>query len=1051
MARGSSPSFVSRRSTTRWLTGPSLLYAISVFASLGVFLFGYDQGVMSGIITGPHFREYFNYPGPIEVGTMVAVLEIGAFITSVAAGQIGDNMGRKGTITWGAVIFTVGGVVQTFTTGFWSMIVGRVISGFGVGLLSTIVPIYQSEISPPEHRGALACMEFTGNIIGYSSSVWTDYFCSFIDSDLSWRIPLFIQCVIGTILAAGSLLLPESPRWLIDTDQNQAGKQVIADLHGGNPNDPMALAEFEEIMEKVCEERESGEERTYAMMWRKYKRRVLLAMSSQAFAQLNGINVISYYAPRVFEEAGWIGREAILMTGINSIIYILSTLPPWYLVDKWGRRTILLSGAVIMGLALGATGWWMSVDLPQTPNAVVICVIIFNAAFGYSWGPVPWLYPPEIMPLSIRAKGVSLSTATNWAFNFLVGEVTPYLQDLIEWRLYPLHGFFCACSFVLGMSLYPETKGVPLEEMDAVFGEEERETELENEEDEEEMLSANGETPGFGSSRGGWLDIFSFGGLLGRSARYEPILPSNDDAHPNQIRYASNSAAVTHSDARPNTHLVHKPTTFEDLGLHPPIVAALRSAFPNVTGPTETQAQFIPAILSGRDVLLKDVTGSGKSFGLVLALLNKPRIQTNDHSHITSLVMVPHRELAHQFFHWIQQIHSAASGGSVPSIENVAQVLVREGQNHLGDGLAQLKKVSPHILIATPQAIMDIWKASPDALPFSRLSSVVVDEVDYLVETVPKKDPNRSFVGSYIKATKKLKAHPGITRELLDVIFAERKRENERRKDEPGAIQQSRRSGKLAGVRGPQLVMASATMRRHLTNYLFEESGWLNRDSLLKVRGSGSAAQKDSGTSRHAGVSGLGGKDVRHSVLIVSDEGIKNIEGAVNGPQQVVEGRGMITPEDIFGGGNSGIPTEEIDQGLVERYANTPSPFNPNALEAIATAFALDVPSVALLVLDGSAPVQRAVYELREMGVNAQSLDGKTVWHGSEKEPVLVVCTGATIRGMDLPWVGHVFIMGVLGGRGVNGRTVDSYVHVAGRVGRLGKEGGRVLIWMEEQ
>ncbi|KAI0931890.1 hypothetical protein AcW2_000667 [Taiwanofungus camphoratus] len=277
-------------SPRRKLVGQPLLYAISVFASLGVFLFGYDQGVMSGVITGPHFRKYFNNPGPIQVGTMVAVLEIGAFITSVAAGRVGDIIGRRGTLFIGAIVFAVGGAVQTFTPGFWVMVVGRVIAGFGVGLLSTIVPIYQSEISPPDHRGALACMEFTGNIFGYASSVWIDYSCSFIDSDLAWRIPLFIQCIIGAILAGGSLLMPESPRWLIDTDKDTEGMRVLIDLHGGDPNDVVANAEYQEIKDRVMFERESGEGRTYAMMWRKYKRRVLLAMSSQAFAQLNGIN-----------------------------------------------------------------------------------------------------------------------------------------------------------------------------------------------------------------------------------------------------------------------------------------------------------------------------------------------------------------------------------------------------------------------------------------------------------------------------------------------------------------------------------------------------------------------------------------------------------------------------------------------------------------------------------------------------------------------------------------------------------------------------------------
>ncbi|KAG2023106.1 sugar transporter, variant 2 [Coprinopsis cinerea AmutBmut pab1-1] len=374
----------SSRHGRRRLVGKPLLYSISVFISLGVFLFGYDQGVMSGIITGPYFRKYFNNPGPIEIGTMVAVLEIGAFVTSLASGRVGDIIGRKGTLYAGAIVFTIGGLIQTFTIGFWTMVLGRIVSGFGVGLLSTIVPIYQSEISPADNRGALACVEFTFNIIGYSSSVWLDYFCSFIDGDLAWRIPLAMQSVIGTVLALGCFAIPESPRWLIDTSQDSEGLRVIADLHGGgDTNHPLVRTEYDEIREKVHEERMSGEKRSYSVLWRKYRKRVLLAMSSQAFAQLNGINVVSYYAPRIFEEAGWIGRDAILMTGINSIVYVLSTIPPWVLVDRWGRRPILMSGAVVMAIALMATGWWMYVDVPGTPKAVVICIIIFNAAFGY--------------------------------------------------------------------------------------------------------------------------------------------------------------------------------------------------------------------------------------------------------------------------------------------------------------------------------------------------------------------------------------------------------------------------------------------------------------------------------------------------------------------------------------------------------------------------------------------------------------------------------------------------------------------------------------------
>lgn len=228
---------------------------------------------------------------------------------------------------------------------------------------------------------------------------------------------------------------------------------MIANLYGGGDiRNQKAKEEYREIKMNVLLQRQEGQ-RSYSDMFKRYSKRVFIAMSAQAFAQLNGINVISYYAPLVFESAGWYGRDAILMTGINGISYLLSTIPPWYLVDRWGRRFILLTGAVAMIISLSAISYFIYIDIRATPTLVVVFVMIYNAAFGYSWGPIPWLYPPEILPLSIRAKGASLSTASNWAFNWLVGELTPILQDLIKWRLYLLHAFFCAVSFIVGKTL----------------------------------------------------------------------------------------------------------------------------------------------------------------------------------------------------------------------------------------------------------------------------------------------------------------------------------------------------------------------------------------------------------------------------------------------------------------------------------------------------------------------------------------------------------------------------------------------------------------------
>lgn len=146
---------------------------------------------------------------------MVAILEIGALISSLVVGRVGDIIGRRKTILYGSIIFFVGGALQTLATNMPMMMLGRIVAGLGVGSLSTIVPVYQSEISPPHNRGKLACIEFSGNIIGYTTSVWVDYFCGYIESNMSWRVPLMMQCIMGALLGFGSLIIVESPRCAI--------------------------------------------------------------------------------------------------------------------------------------------------------------------------------------------------------------------------------------------------------------------------------------------------------------------------------------------------------------------------------------------------------------------------------------------------------------------------------------------------------------------------------------------------------------------------------------------------------------------------------------------------------------------------------------------------------------------------------------------------------------------------------------------------------------------------------------------------------------------
>ena len=351
--------------------------------------------------------------------------------------------------------------------------------------------------------------------------------------------------------------------------------------------------------------------------------------------------------------------------------------------------------------------------------------------------------------------------------------------------------------------------------------------------------------------------------------------------------------------------ITEPPRSFESLGLGTPFIQALQRAFPKVKTPTDTQVQLIPAILGTQDILLRDVTGSGKcvvlfffksyfefvlnllwirSFGLMLGLANKPRLVSKEWKngkevekhHITTILLVPHRDLAFQLYRLLDRIIK-----TLPKtrIDSLAYVLVRGTGVPIKRQLKRLEEKPPHILICTPKALLDAYKENRNGLQLSTLSTIAVDEVDYLIETVPRKDPNKSYREAHEKAKKKVARHPGLTRQFLDAIYSKRKERNERRYS-------SERSGEEGtvgrGWKKTQLILSSATLRTHLNNYLFEDSGWLDKDNLIKIFKDDErkkSGKKEVQKAGHSEVTGRQGT-VLHSVLVVSEGETKNIVGA---------------------------------------------------------------------------------------------------------------------------------------------------------------------------
>ncbi|KAJ2723136.1 hypothetical protein GGI07_002839 [Coemansia sp. Benny D115] len=461
-------------------------YLVGAVSALGGFLFGYDIGVMSSILEMDHWKHYFNNPGPTGIGVIVSLLTAGCFIGSLCAGWLADRFSRKHTILLASLLFIFGSSIQCGSQNRSMLIVGRFIAGLGVGALSMTVPIFQSEISPSRIRGRLVSLQQWAITWGILIAFWIDYGCSFIESDASWRIPLGIQIVPGLVLFVAMLFMPYSPRWLVDHGRIDEAHEVIARLRAsGNKNSPEVIDELEEICEAVRIEHETAVRSYFELLRFPIRRRIILGVVIQALQQLTGINVIMYLAPSIFKQSGLSGDKASLLAqGINGVINMLATIPAILWIDRWGRRKTLMFGSLgcgltyfIQAIATGATQHktWdedgsLNLNLPTGPSYLVIVMIyLFVVSFAMSWGPIAWLYPSEIFPMHIRSKANSITTASNWLFNFVIGLVAPILLKKITWGLDLIFALFMFAAVGIIYLFYPETKGRSLEDMEVIF------------------------------------------------------------------------------------------------------------------------------------------------------------------------------------------------------------------------------------------------------------------------------------------------------------------------------------------------------------------------------------------------------------------------------------------------------------------------------------------------------------------------------------------------------------------------------------------------------
>ncbi|CCH43320.1 Sugar transporter [Wickerhamomyces ciferrii] len=466
------------RTNTSGFTGRGLRAAVTVTSTLGFSLFGYDQGLMSGLITG----EEFNYEFPatkgnqVNQGAVTACYEIGCFFGALFAMFRGDKIGRRPLIIIGAFIIIIGTIISVTAFrdawGTGQFVVGRVITGIGNGMNTATIPVWQSEMSRPEKRGMLVNLEGSVIAIGTFVAYWVDFGMSYVENSSQWRFPVAFQIFFAFFVMLFALHLPESPRWLLGKGRRDEAVYILAALNGVGMEDEGVQEEAAAIQDGVDKLSKSqlSLKDVFTGGKTQHFRRMLIGSSTQFFQQFTGCNAAIYYSTVLFEETiGLKGKMPLIMGGVFSTIYALATIPSFLLIERLGRRNLFLIGAIGQGCSFMITFGCLVKQTEETAKGAAVGLFLFIVFFAFTILPLPWVYPPEINPLRTRTIASAISTCTNWLTNFAVVMFTPVFIGSAGWGCY----LFFACLNFLFVPIifffYPETAGRSLEEVDILF------------------------------------------------------------------------------------------------------------------------------------------------------------------------------------------------------------------------------------------------------------------------------------------------------------------------------------------------------------------------------------------------------------------------------------------------------------------------------------------------------------------------------------------------------------------------------------------------------
>ncbi|CAK9438541.1 uncharacterized protein LODBEIA_P27650 [Lodderomyces beijingensis] len=490
----------------RILTGPALainnfldktpkiynVYFVACISTIAGMMFGFDISSMSAFIGTDSYMNYFDSPGADMQGFITSSMPLGSFFGAILSSFVSEPFGRRISLLACAFFWMVGAAVQSSSQNRAQLIIGRIISGVGVGFGSSVATIYGAELAPRKVRGFIGGMFQFAVTLGIMIMFYISYGLGQINGQASFRIAWGIQIVPGLLLFFGVMLIPESPRWLAKQGQWEKAEFIVSKVQAkGDREAPEVLIEISEIKDQILIE-ESAKSTSYATLFtKKYIKRTFTACFAQIWQQLTGMNVMMYYIVYLFMMAGKTGNTNLVASSIQYVLNTVCTIPALFVVDRIGRRPLLMGGAIFMmifqfGLAgiLGAH----AVPWPDSPNPTVTikipednksashgaiaCAYLFVVGFASTWGVTTWVWVAEAWGDNrIAQRGNSLATAANWIMNFAIAMYTPSGFKSISWKTYIIYGVFCLCMLIHVYVGFPETRGKRLEEIGQMWDE----------------------------------------------------------------------------------------------------------------------------------------------------------------------------------------------------------------------------------------------------------------------------------------------------------------------------------------------------------------------------------------------------------------------------------------------------------------------------------------------------------------------------------------------------------------------------------------------------